>query len=599
MNTYAIDFETYYDDTIGFEANGNCGYIEHPRFNAYMVSVSGTDGFRWTGHPGNLNWKIFDGHRCLAHNASFDEAVYNRHFHTGVGPSEWCCTADLAAFSGYPRSLAGVMQQKYGKTRDKSIRDKMKGINPEVSANDPVNLAYAQEDADDCLRIWQDLSPAWPLIERRLSYLTRWMGWYGMDTDKPYIAECRAKLEAQIAAAEQAIPWNGEAKLGSPKALAAWLTEHGLPVPESTAKNDEAFGKWLEANREKAPFISGLINLRALRRTASTFAILESRTRADGSFPYSKLYCGAHTGRWSGAGGFNMENMNREDSFGTNLRRAFIPRPGMKFIIVDYSQIEPRVAAWRTGETELLEMCRTMSPYAAWGILTNRIGDLKAFDKARKTPGSDEAKLYSCLKEESLSLIYGVGHVKHQGSLRRFGMDLDLDEAKRRVDNFRAARPLLRQCWREKENAFRRALGTDLYAPQLPSGRHLHYWDPRQEQYEEKGELRVQMVADTIKGGDRKKRGDATKKIYGAYLFQNEIQAISRDAFAERTLAVCDALPDTRLCMTAHDEDVFECPAGVAEDRVRDVRHLLTIPPDWMPGVPLDVSIEIADYYKK
>ena len=32
---------------------------------------------------------MFDGQRCLAHNASFDEAVYNRHFHTGIGPAEW------------------------------------------------------------------------------------------------------------------------------------------------------------------------------------------------------------------------------------------------------------------------------------------------------------------------------------------------------------------------------------------------------------------------------------------------------------------------------------------------------------------------------
>lgn len=599
MNTYAIDFESYYDATIGFETHGNCGYVEHPDFNAYMVSVSGSDGFRWTGHPSKLNWSMFDGQRCLAHNASFDEAVYNRHFHTGIGPAEWCCTADLAAFSGYPRSLAGVMQQKYGKTRDKSIRDKMKGINPEVSANDPVNLAYAQEDADDCLRIWMDLSAQWPLIERRLSYLTRWMGWCGMDVDQSYVAECRAKLGAQITEIETAIPWATTAKLASPIAIAEYLTGLGIPVPKSRAKTSEDFARWLEEYADKAPVVKQISSLSSLRRTYSTFTILASRTREDGSFPYSKLYCGAHTKRWSGAGGFNMENQNREDSFGTNLRRAFIPRSGMKFIIVDLANIEPRIAAARTGEKELLEMCRTMSPYAAWGILTNRIGDLKAFDKARKVPGSDEFKLYACLKEESLSLIYGVGHVKHQGSLRRFGMDIDLGEAKRRVDNFRAARPLLRQCWREKENAFRRALGTDLYAPQMPSGNRLHYWDPRQEQVEEKGELRVQMVADTIKGGDRKKRGDATKKIYGAYLFQNEIQSIARDVFAERTLAVCDALPDTRLCMTAHDEDVFECPANVAEDRVRDVRHLLTIPPDWMPGVPLDVSIEIADYYKK
>lgn len=348
MNTYAIDFETYYDDTIGFEANGNCGYVENPRFNAYMVSVSGSDGFRWTGHPSKLDWSMFDGQRCLAHNASFDEAVYNRHFHTGTGPAEWHCTADLAAFSGYPRALAGVMQQKYGKTRDKSIRDKMKGINPEVSANDPVNLAYAQEDADDCLRIWQDLGSAWPLIERRISYLTRRMGWIGIQLDMKYVEECCKKLGDQYAEIVATIPWANNAKINSRPALFQFLRDCGIPVPASTNRNDEAFQNWLEEYSaapdasEHMKVVRNIANLRSINKTLNQFKTLRARAREDESFPYSKFYYGAHTGRFAGAGGFNMENLNREDKFGTNLRRAFVPRPGYSFIIADYSQIEPR-----------------------------------------------------------------------------------------------------------------------------------------------------------------------------------------------------------------------------------------------------------------
>lgn len=527
MNTYAIDFETYYDDTIGFEANGNCGYVEHPDFNAYMVSVSGSDGFRWTGHPSKLDWRMFDGQRCLAHNASFDEAVYNRHFHTGIGPAEWHCTADLAAFSGYPRSLAGVMQQKYGKTRDKSIRDKMKGINPEVSANDPVNLAYAQEDADDCLRIWMDLSADWPLIERRISYLTRRMGWIGIQLDMKYVEECCKTLGDQYTEIVATIPWANSAKINSRPALFQFLRDCGIPVPASTNRNDEAFQNWLEEYSaapdasEHMKVVRNIANLRSINKTLNQFKTLRGRAREDESFPYSKFYYGAHTGRFAGAGGFNMENLNREDKFGTNLRRAFVPRPGHTFIIADYSQIEPRVLAWLCGDNEFLDRCREMSPYVAHGVVTGRIKDPVAFEKARKIKDSPESKVYSGLKAELLLLGYGGGGVTFQRSAKVYGVDVDIETAKRIVSDFRASKPLLPRFWREQEQLFRQYLGQPKYDRLLPSGRALSYWSPRREQTVVKGQPQMDMFADTVKGGRKFAAGDAVKKIYGGFLTEN------------------------------------------------------------------------------
>jgi DNA polymerase len=603
VKTFAIDFETFYDKDFDIKKQGSAGYVEDPRFDAYLLSVACDDGYTFVGDPKAFDWTMLAGHIVVAHNASFDEHIFLRYFCDG-DPAEFHCTADLAAFCGYPRSLEGVMKQAFGKARDKTVRDRMKGMDRKQAAALPENRAYALEDAVDCLRVWQTFSAQWPEVERRLSRMTREIGWRGMNIDIPYAKQCLADLHQYAADARQRIPWVADAAALSDKELTRWLTARGIPVPKSKAKNDEDFAAWLKEYAEgdkPAAFVKDICALRSMSRTLSTFQTLIDRVRPDGSFPYSKLYCGAHTRRWSGAGGYNMENQNRDDKFGTNQRRCFIPRAGYRYVIVDYSQIEPRVCAWRTGEDELLDMCRTMSPYDAWGILNNRFpaSELDAFKKARKVPGSEADMLYKCLKEESLSLIYGVGWEKHGSTLARFGLKLTEAEVRARVDGFRAARPKLIDTWKRHEQAFRARLGGLVYAPEQPSGRRLHYFNPRQHQIIHKGKLKIELLAEVVAGGRRAKPNDAVKRIYGAYLHQNDIQSLSRDAFAERTLAVCDGLPDTFLCLTAHDEDVFEVPAHLAQERAGNIREILIQPPEWMKGVPLDVSVEIADHYKK
>ena len=103
METYALDFESYYDKSCSIKKLGPLGYFSHPDFDAYMVSVVGGNGYEFVGHPKDFDWSILEGNIVLSHNASFDETLYffgaDKGWWPRVTPAEWFCTADMAAAS--------------------------------------------------------------------------------------------------------------------------------------------------------------------------------------------------------------------------------------------------------------------------------------------------------------------------------------------------------------------------------------------------------------------------------------------------------------------------------------------------------------------
>jgi len=128
-HTFACDFETYYDKQCSIKVLGTQGYFNHPDFDAYMVSVWGSDGTRFVGDPRQFDWSLFEGNRVLSHNASFDEAVYmfgvTKGWWSKVKYQEWLCTADMTAFLGMPRNLKGASKEAFGADISKDVRDNM------------------------------------------------------------------------------------------------------------------------------------------------------------------------------------------------------------------------------------------------------------------------------------------------------------------------------------------------------------------------------------------------------------------------------------------------------------------------------------------
>jgi len=189
METYALDYETYYDKSCSIRTLGPLGYFSHPDFDAYMVSVVGTDGTSFVGHPRDFQWDILTDNVVLSHNASFDETLYlygvTQSWWPKVKPAEWHCTADMAAYMHMPRALKGAAEVALGVKVDKSTRDNMSGKRWEKMTDEFRKEVsdYALVDSELCLKIWLDHEFAWPETERVISRLNREIVQRGLPID--------------------------------------------------------------------------------------------------------------------------------------------------------------------------------------------------------------------------------------------------------------------------------------------------------------------------------------------------------------------------------------------------------------------------------
>ena len=167
------------------------------------------------------------------------------------------------------------------------------------------------------------------------------------------------------------------------------------------------------------------------------------------------------------------------------IRTAFIPSPGCRFIVADYSAIEARVIAWLAEEASTLQAfrdgkdlyCETAS---------------RMFGVPVEKPGVN-AELRQKGKIATLACGYNgsVGALKAMGALR---MGLAEHELKPIVDAWRAANPHMLQLWADVEQAALDAITTrrairlrnlsftvesGILFITLPSGRRLAYVKPQ------------------------------------------------------------------------------------------------------------------------
>src|ERR1043166_1093797 len=132
MNTAAVDFESHFSDECSIKTLGTDGYILHPHFYVYLVSIA-TDDLEYVGGIDAAPWDKISGEdwEWVAHNASFDERVWHYLRKWGkvpeLDPRLWHCSADLCAFKSAPRSLAKAVEFFYQQKVSKDYRTLMKG----------------------------------------------------------------------------------------------------------------------------------------------------------------------------------------------------------------------------------------------------------------------------------------------------------------------------------------------------------------------------------------------------------------------------------------------------------------------------------------
>lgn len=632
----AVDFETYYDSECTVKTLGNWSYTRHPKFEAYMISVH--DGEQtWAGHPNDFNWESLRGNVLLSHNAAFDSEVYLALVERGLAPAmefaAWHCTANMTSYLCGERSLAKSVEVLFNQKLSKQVRNDAKGKTWADMVRDGTSeemLKYAGDDAVWCWRLFNEFGAKWPEHERDLSRLTIEQGRYGVQIDVPKLEAGIISLQRVILDAHDKLPWIKRGKApASPIGIAEECRLSGIPSMPVKAHDPEASEQWIETYAPRCPWVQALKDLRKAKKMLATLETIKLRLRPDNTMPFSLLYFGAHTGRWAGTGGLNMQNLNKDKVFDVDIRSLFIARPGKKFIIADLSQIEPRCLNWIIQNEELLERIRGGEAiYEAHA----RISMGWTGGKLKK----ENPKLYALAKAQVLALGYGAGWEKFitmalspmYGNLdlcaedetvaRKLAVDGQIytDEkgeayylipdptvpgthlrqpvygvnARGIVQSFRDNNLKITGLWRMLQDQLERSVGRDMEL-ELPSGRVLRYKAVKRERKrlldKKTGELRERWVLSAEVEGMR-------TKLYGGILTENVVQSLARDVFSLGMLEVHRA--GYRTLWSVHDELIVEVDEHV---QAADIVKHMTKCPDWVAGLPLEAEASDAKHYCK
>ena len=273
------------------------------------------------------------------------------------------------------------------------------------------------------------------------------------------------------------------------------------------------------------------------------------------------------------------------------IRTAFVPRPGYKFIVSDFSAIEARVLAWLAGEEWRMDAfargddiyCASASQMFGVPVIKHGInGELRQKGKIAE-----------------LALGYGgsVGALKAMGALE---MGLSEEELQPLVNTWRSANPAITAFWWAVDDAVKTAVRSrtktathgitfeyrsGMLLIHLPSGRQLTYVKPRMGENRFGGESVTYMGTGTAKKWER-------IESYGPKFVENITQALSRDVlcYAMRTLS------HMFICAHVHDELIIEASEGVS---LNAVCEQMGRTPPWAEGLKLRADGYETYFYKK
>lgn len=650
MTTLHLDIETYCDAPLSDV--GVYRYADDPSFEILLLAyafgdedVQVIDLAQGEDIPKSVIDAILDPAIIKsAFNAQFERVCLSSHLGRRLDPESWHCTMIHAWSLGLSGGLAHVAKainlpqdkQKMfvGKNliRAFSVPRKPSEANGHVSRYLPYHRpldwdmfkAYCIQDVVVERELCKRLN-TYPMPEKELElyHLDQRINDYGVRLDPEFVQQaividtaCTEELTHEL----QTL--TGLENPNSPMQFKEWLSARlGTEIRSIDKK---AVARLLD-KADQPPEVERALELRQQLSKTSTskYAKMSDVICSDGRAHGLLQFYGARTGRWSGRL-IQVQNLPRNNIKELDLARrvarsgdrellemlwpnapailsqlirtAFIPAPGHRFIVSDFSAIEARVIAWFAGEQWRLEVFQShgkiyeASAAAMFGVPVESI--------TRDSPLRQKGKI----AELALGYQGGVGALKQMGAL---DMGLAEEELPELVAQWRLANPAIVQFWRDVDAAAKTAISDQttvplqkglrfIYEPgalfiELPSGRRLAYPNPRVEPHH-KWEGR-----DKITFGDTGQNKRDRLDTYGGRLVENIVQATARDCLGEGMLRLYEA--GYKITFHVHDEVVLEVPLG--QGSVDEVNEIMSEPMPWAPGLPLAADGFECDYYQK
>ena len=276
------------------------------------------------------------------------------------------------------------------------------------------------------------------------------------------------------------------------------------------------------------------------------------------------------------------------------IRTAFIPKPGCRFVVADFSAIEARVMGWLSGEEWVLDVFR--GDGKLYEMTASRMFGIPMAEIGKGSPERAKGKV------ASLSCQYG-GSTNGLISMGALDMGLTEEELPPLVAAWRKANPHMVQFWWDVDAAAIKAVtekqktkvGKIIFEYKsgilfitLPSGRKLSYVKPRM------AVNRFGRDGLTYEGIAENKKWSRIE-TYGPKLVENIVQGTARDLLAEAMLRV--EKKGYPIVMHCHDEIIAEVPEDSGS--VDEMCEIMAVQPEWAEGLPLRADGYQCSFYQK
>lgn len=635
--TEATDFDIL---LFGYSADGNpvqvvdlaSGETIPPEV---IAALTNDDVTKWAF---NAQFERICLSRWLRDHGGFDNAYYSIPEDT-VGnyldPTSWKCTMIWSAYMGLPLSLEGVgAVLGLGKQKLTEGKELIKYFcqpcaPTKTNGGRTRNLPENAPDKWDAFKRYniRDVEVEMSIQEKLAKFPvpeTVWEQYHldqeindrGVALDMELVHQAIAmdtRSRADLTAAMQKLT-----ALDNPNSvqqMKQWLSDNGLEVDSLGKKEVAEMLKTAPAELQKVL----LLRQQLAKSSVKKYQAMEKAVCADGRARGMFQFYGANrTGRWAGriiqmqnlpqnhlpdlaearglvrCGDFEGVELLYEDvpdTLSQLIRTAFVPKPGYKFIVSDFSAIEARVLAWFAGEIWRQEVF-------------DKGGDIYCASASQmfKVPVEKHGvngHLRQKGKIAELALGYGgsVGALKAMGALE---MGLSEDELQPLVTAWRNSNQNIVRFWWDIDRAAINAVKyhmdgevcgikfcyqSGMLFITLPSGRHLSYVKPKL------GTNQFGSECITYEGIGGTKKWERLE-TYGPKLVENIVQATSRDilCYAMRTLSHCF------ITMHIHDELVIEARPGVD---LKVLCEQMGRTPPWANGLKLRADGYETMFYKK
>ena len=552
-----------------------------------------------------------------------------------LNPASWKCTMIWSAYMGLPLSLEGVgavlklQNQKLKEGKDliryfcspckptKSNGGRTRNLPDHDSEKWSLFKSYNKRDVEVEMAIQKRLSkyPVPDFIWDEY-HLDQEINDRGIALDMDVVENAITFDERSKAALSETMQdITGVENPNSVVQMKAWLSENGVEA-ESLGKKDVAKlindtdGQVEEALR---------LRLQLAKSSVKKYQAMQNAVCRDGRAHGMFQFYGANrSGRWAGrliqlqnlpqnhmpdlaearaivkAGDYDTLQLLYDDipdTLSQLIRTAFVPSPGYKFIVSDFSAIEARVLAYLAGET-------WRSKVFAEGKDIYCASASQMFGVPVEKHGIN-GHLRQKGKIAELALGYGgsVGALKSMGALE---MGLTEEELQPLVNSWRNSNPMITTFWWDIDRAVKTTITqrtqtevrgirffykSGMLFIKLPSGRLLSYVKPRI------GENQYGGESVTYEGVGSTKKWERIES-YGPKFVENIVQAVSRDI-------LCYAMKTLRHCFIVghvHDELIIECSPDVD---LNVICKQMGRSPEWLPDILLRADGYETNFYKK